>query len=255
MPIIRNFERRCSQIGFDVVVDEGVDLKPANILKLRKSFLNGRSVGSIFYLNGSFQPRISYTYLRYSLPLFGLRGLNKKPLKKDTIYIVPGGGVFFSNKDYPIFSEINQPVLKLYNTKKNCRYGIKFTTCFLKSSFVLWYCNRKFDDCNMFLPEILSHLPLPTLNTKDPEIKDHLDKTERHFSEILDVEKTYLITARKMGMSDELKTLTENHNKTIDSLAYEIDKQIYKLLKLNDTEISLIEDDLRLNNFYVPTYK
>ena len=66
---------------------------------------NGLSKGNIFFLRGLEKPRLENTYLRYSLPIFTIQNLGIKSEKEPTIYIVPGGGVFYSERDYPFYNE------------------------------------------------------------------------------------------------------------------------------------------------------
>ncbi|OGP13912.1 MAG: hypothetical protein A2052_00540 [Deltaproteobacteria bacterium GWA2_54_12] len=42
------------------------------------------------------------------------------------------------------------------------------------------------------------------------------------------------------------------HNRKVDTLAYVIDKVIYKLIGLSEHDIDIIEQNLRLNEIYLP---
>jgi hypothetical protein len=49
-----------------------------------------------------------------------------------------------------------------------------------------------------------------------------------------------------------MKKMRDEHNRRIDGYAYSIDKKIYELINLTDSEIRTVELCLRENNFYVP---
>lgn len=65
----------------------------------------------------------------------------------------------------------------------------------------------------------------------------------------------FLVKANKIKGLKKLKLTIEEHNKTIDELAYDIDKNIYKLCKLSDNDIRIIENYLKNNNIYLPVFK
>ncbi|HEX9896226.1 MAG TPA: RNA-binding domain-containing protein [Dehalococcoidales bacterium] len=251
MPIIRLFNRNSVRGTFDFEVDHGIKLNSSQITKLNKAFANGRSKGNLFYFPDSYQPRLQYTYLRYSLPLFNLKNIDRKSHDGETIYLVPGGGMFYANKDYPVFSKLGRPVLKLHATPQNSRYGMKFLCCFLKSSFTLWYCLHVFDDCNIYTQSVFQDLKIPILNTKDITTSNNIGEIEKYFTSIMDIERKYLIGVSKIK-KEQKEEYTEKHNIQVDIIAHQIDCEIYKLLKFDDSEIALIEDDLRLNGIYLP---
>ncbi len=258
MPIIRAFETSSVRGRFDLEVSESIELSFADIEKLKNISENGNgtSRGNIYFIMEELQPpRLQHAYLRYSLPLFMLRNMKQRALAKETIYIAPGGGVYFDKKDYPIFSHVGYQVLKLHKTSRNARYGMKFTTCFLKSSFLLWYCRNRFDNIDLQDPEIFTNLRLPTLKIDDPFVKDQLTEIECHCDKIIRLEKNFLIVAKRVKeaeMKEHQAILIDKHNAEVGKIAYEIDRSIYKLLKLNENEISVIEDNLRLNEMYLP---
>jgi hypothetical protein len=250
MPIIRSFEKNSIEAEFDIEVEKSIELDVADIQKLKNSFSNGTSRGNIFFLSELQPPRLKYTYLRYSLPIFMLRSIKRKAVVRDTIYITPGGSVYFCKKDCPMFSDIEMPVLKLYKTL-NTRYGIRFITCFLKSSFLLWYCKNKFDDIDLHNPNIFKNLRLPILDISDQSIKGQIVKINGYFDQIIGLERNYLAIAQKLK-KPELQEHTDKHNMQVDKIAYDIDHIIYQLLNLTTDEISVIEDNLRLNEVYLP---
>jgi len=215
---------------------------------------NGTSRGTLFYLRESKPPRLIYTYLRYTLPLFTIRNINRHSIPRETIYVIPGGGIYYSNRDYPFFSERYGQIIKLYKKSIDSKYGIKFTTCFLKSSFLLWYLKNKYDDIDLFTPAIFSNLRFPVLDIKNPHTAEIIDSINKGFDIIVKLEATFLIGANKLKKDeiDEYNEYIKEHNKRVDEVAHQIDDSIYKLVGLSADEIITIENNLRLNDIYLP---
>jgi PHP family Zn ribbon phosphoesterase len=256
LPIVRKFEKNSISARFNVEIEKSRKLNIEDIQKLKKAPANGISKGNLFYLDEKRTPRLPYTYLRYSLPLFMLKNIEKKILNKETIYIVPGGGAYIAKRDYPFFSDndICQRIIKLCKTRANARYGIKFTLCFLKSSLLLWYCLNKYESTDIYDPEIFNNLRLPGLNISDPSVKGKLSEINNHCNKIIDLERKYLSSTQKLKKAEIKEKINkiDQHNADIDKIAYDIDQVIYQLLNLNADEISIIENTLGLNEIYLP---
>jgi hypothetical protein len=104
---------------------------------------------------------------------------------------------------------------------------------------------------DLYNPEILKNLRLPSLDIRVQSIKDQLVKIEGYFDKIIDLERNYLRIAQKLKNA-ELTEHTEKHNAEVDKIAYDVDHVIYQLLNLTTDEISVIENNLRLNEVYLP---
>ena len=118
LPIIRFFDKNSKDARLKPSLENSVDLNPDDIKKLKKIVYNGTSRGTLFHLIESQSPRLPYTYLRYTLPLFTIRNINRPSIPRETIYVIPGGGIYYSNRDYPFFSERYGQIIKLYNKSR-----------------------------------------------------------------------------------------------------------------------------------------
>ncbi|MFC1913246.1 hypothetical protein ACFLX7_03535 [Chloroflexota bacterium] len=254
LPIIRSFDKNSTPLSLPLAVHETIHLEPELALKLHrtpKTLQNGGSRGNIFFLKESLTPRLKDTYLRYSLPMFMLPKLGHTPQKMKTIYIVPGGGIFYSTQDYPYYSEQCQFIIKLHNSPNAKPHTMKFITCFLKSSFLSWYIKNKYDNLNIFEPRIFNKIRTPLINDTRQGHKNIIMEIISLFDEITSLEFQFLILTRKTKAKD-LGQLSTQHNSEVDKLAYTIDSHIYKLLGLSDSDIDVIESNLRLNSIFLP---
>lgn len=174
--------------------------------------------------------------------------------RKETIYIVPGGAVFYSTKNFQFFSESLPNILKISGDIKP---SAKFIVAFLKSSFNLWYLKNKLDNIDIFQPEVFNNLRLPVINLKHSDSSQAINEIHNSIDEIIKLESNYLVKQRKYNIKDDkqreiLSKLTTEHNSKVDLIAYDIDKLIYKLLDLSENQINVIEENLRLNDIYLP---
>jgi hypothetical protein len=251
LPIIRSFDKISIKAGLKVSLSKSINLEPNSIEKLKKINSNGTSRGNLFFVAEAHGPRLPYTYLRYSLPLFTLRNINQPSILKETIYITPGGAVYYSNRDYPFFSERLAQIIKIHAPMSP---STKFIAAFLKSSFNLWYLKNKLDDIDIYKPEVFNNLRLPMLNMKRPDVIQILNNVQDDFDKILKIESQFLKSLTNItGMKpDELNNYIMQHNSQIDNIAYNIDRQIYQLLDLSKAQITTIEENLRLNSIYLP---
>jgi hypothetical protein len=248
LPIIRSFDSNSIPAGLKASLSKSISLDSKSIEKLNRINLNGTSRGNLFFIHDVQSPRLPYTYLRYSLPLFTLRNINQPALQKETIYIVPGGAVYYSKRGYPFFSERLAQVIKVYGP---INPSTKFIAAFLKSSFNLWYLKNKLDDIDIYEPDVFNKLRLPKLNTKRPDVIQILKDLQNNFDTILKLEAQLLAKITSVRQNDMLAYLNK-HNSRIDEIAYNIDRQIYQLLNLSKEQIITIEENLRLNNIYLP---
>jgi len=249
MPIIRKFEHKSVPMPRPEVV-KSIKLSVREIKRLRSINDNGKSKGNVFFLREECSPRLKYAYLRYSVPIFSIKSPAKKTEYRETIYIVPGGGVFYSKRNYLFGGEVEEPILKLF-AKKNSLYGLKFMAGYLKSSFLLWYVLNKLENTNLYRPTIYEKIRIPKLNVDNEEDIENIRETEKQVEEILKLEQKYLVASQSMRRHTLCK-FTEEHNSKVDPLAYAIDQAIYRIVGLSSEEIKIVENRLRLSDIYLP---
>jgi len=212
---------------------------------------NGTSKGTIFFLLDVQPPRLPFAYLRYTLPLFNVHSLKQTSTSKETLYIVPGGAIYYSKRDYPFFSERLDNILKITADSLPRKLSTKFVVSFLKSSFNFWYLKNKYDEIDLYSPDIFYGLRLPILNSKKPDVVRSLNAIEVNLDNIVKLENDLLTRIRKIKKEDTGKDI-EEHNLKVSEFAYDIDKLIYGLLGLTEDDILAIEENLRLNEIYLP---
>lgn len=248
LPIIRRFERSSKVSNFEADYKKGINLTRLQINKIRRDPYNGFSRGNLAFIKGIHEPRLEEAYLRYTLPMFTIKYIDQKSKPGETIYIIPGGSVYYSNRDYPVYCSEPPGFVKIYNELIK-PYSAKFVTSFLKSSFMIWYCNIRYEDIDISKTMILESLRLPELNIKNPDVMSSIGEIESYFDDIIRAEKEYLLKSVKLNEETEM---IDKHNRNIDKLAYKIDLIIYDLIKLSKDEIMTIEENLRLNRIYLP---
>lgn len=250
MPIIRKFESRSIHLPVRTEVAKSIVLSNDNVKKLRDSNYHGKSKGNLFFLKEGQSPRLKYAYLRYSVPLFNVRGIGIKTENVETIFMVPGGGVYYSQRNYPFFGEERKIILKLLPLKREL-YSHKFLTAFLKSSFLLWYVMNKMDEDDLFLHSIYKSILVPKLEKKLPSHVEITKKIESNVENIMELEKEFLIDSQRIR-GKKLMEFIEEHNRKVDKVAYAIDNEVFKLVGLSSEEISTVESYLNLKDVYLP---
>ncbi len=248
--IAREFERNSTLAAFDINFSGNIHLSEEDIQKLKRAPRSGMSRGNLCFIREEIEPRLPYAYLRYSLPMYTIQNIKRKSIQKETIYIVPGGAVFYSNRDYPTFCSYYHEIIKLHADEAE-PYGIKFIVCFLKSSFLLWYCRVRHEEIDLYKPKILENLRLPNINIKNPEERKYLSQIESYFGDILKLEKKYLSQYSRLKYEQDLELTTKN-NKEVGEIAYKIDQIIYQLINLSSDDIKIIENNVILDNIYLP---
>lgn len=252
IPIINHFNEnsiKLSKLLKKAVVGNSIKVNEAEQSKLDqlyKKSVNGKSRGTIFIINEPYTARYPEAYLRYSLPIYYYTTKHLKSKKEETIYLVPKGGVFFLNRRIPVYSNDNLFALMIssYDVSK---YSNKFLCSFLKSSFNLWYSYIKHENADLTKPNIFNKIRIPIIDLKNPSVKKMIVKIEDLHDKILLVEKKYLL--KKYDKNNAEKE-GKNHNIKISQLATEIDKEIYKLLYLNNHQIDIIEQYLKACGIY-----
>jgi hypothetical protein len=218
------------------------------LIEYGEKFGNGKSRGNILYFEEETSPRLNDAFLRYSLPKFFSSNLTDENKNIETIYVVPGGGVFYSKKTIPQFNLKGLPVLAL-NIDKESNYSAKFLSAYLKSSFLLWFLLNKYDNVNIYKPEIFNELIVPNIDLNKPETKKIIQKIETDVDNIIMKENEFL----KISMNEKNRVSeTIKHNSEIDKYAINIDKSIYELLSLNKETQEVIEGTLKANQIHYP---
>jgi hypothetical protein len=137
---------------------------------------------------------------------------------------------------------------------------------YLRYSIPLYYLKTKQKITNGEFINILpggqvfySRKDYPFYSDLVPYILKIQSRNEKYFSNVFITcflkEKIFLINANKIKGLKRLGLIIEEHNKTIDELAYNIDKNIYKLCRLSDNDIRIIENYLKNNNIYLPVFE
>lgn len=256
--IIKSFESnsiRLSSFIHEPLIMESIKINKDDKIKLQnsiKKYTNGIIRGNIISYNHNLKARLESAYLRYSAPLHYLK-IKQKITNGEFINILPDGQVFYSNKGYPFYSDSIPYILKIQSLDKKYLSNM-FITCFLKSSFWLWYALNKFSNFDFHLQKIFKCILLPKINP-NPETKKVIELIENDFKKIIELEKIFLINSNKIKGLKKFKLIATTHNKTIDELAYNIDKSIYKLCRLSDDDIRIIENYLKNNNIYLPVFE
>lgn len=230
-------------------VKKCIILADEDIVNVKKMNSNGVSRGNVSIFLEKRPPRYEYSYLRYSVPKFNLKNVSKCGDRRETIYVVPGGGVFWSTSEIVFASDNEYEVLELSSNSSN--YSNKFIASFLKSSFCLWYCINKFESINLFRPNIFEDIIVPKINASNNDQKSILNAIEKYFDKIIDLERKYLVSS-KSGGRERLIQLVEEHNSAVDKIAYAIDRKIFDLFELSHDEIAVVENNLISNDIYLP---
>ena len=258
IPIIKKFEYDSiglSSVIYKPLIIESLKINKDDKIKLENSiekYANGIVRGNIISYDFKLEARLDDAYLRYSTPLYCLK--TKQIITSgEFINILPGGQVFYSKKGYPFYSDLVPYILKIQSRDKKYFNNI-FITCFLKSSFWLWYALNKFSNFDLYEPKLFNCILLPKMNL-NPETKKVIELIEINFKKIIELERIFLINSNKIKDLKKFILIAEEHNKTIDELAYNIDKNIYKLCRLSDNDIKIVENYLRNNNIYLPVFE
>ena len=252
LPIIHRYEQMSCKLKLKLEISKPIKLTDPELQKLKGCLPNGRCKGNIYYHREGLPPRYQHAYLRYSLPQSNLRKKGLISINTPTLYIVPGGGTFYSSKDYPYFSEGDLPILKL-QAHRDTLYDLKFIAAFLKSSFYLWYCYNRFDSGDIHRPELFNEISIPLKHDNDPKFDAALRIIDHNIDFILKAEHEFLKQSpRLFNKHKEYHDLIQKHNRQIDNWAYEIDKQIYNLLGLNNSDVTIVERSLKLQDMFIP---
>lgn len=251
IPILKKFDKNSFSITTIISKVNFLDsdrFSKENIKKIKKLILfnngNGQTDGNIIFIQDNIPPRYNYAYLRITPPTILVESLKTDRDLGNNIILVPGGGVFFGNNKYKLYSEIENFIVCF--TSSNKEYSEKFLTAFLKSSFCLWYYFSKFDNLDFFNSKNFNKIRIPILNFENNSTKKHVLEIEDIFDNIVKEEKDFL------RENNKTREQIEQYNRKVDELFYKIDKIIFKLLNLDSFEAQLIEDFIIANNLFYP---
>jgi hypothetical protein len=254
--ILRYYEEQTTPI---TAVIEYEHIKPFKLDKtsigtLVDAGLYGKNRGDIICIEEKTDPRYEYAYLRYSAPLYSINnnGKNKLYLKKknECIYVVYGGGTFYSAFEYPHYSPNSYGTLHIKSKDKE-KYSNKYICAFIKSSINLWYCINQFENLNIYKKDIITNLRLPNFSNK-PAYKNLSNEIEDNFNKILILEKEILNKIPKAKNVNDRTDMIDQHNKKVDLLALKIDKSFFTILGFGSSQVADIENDLIANKIYYP---
>jgi hypothetical protein len=191
---------------------------------------------------------LAEAFLRISIPRFNIREINIGK-KSSNIYVVPGGAIFYSEKDICSYNPNGLPLVKLTLDNK---YPTKFLCAFLKSSFLLWFVKNKYNSLDIYDPKILRNLLIPNLHLHNPKEKGIIERIESLFDEILTMEKEFLSTDLQKIANDKIEAFIIEHNNKVQAHFIEIDMMIFTLLNLNLEERNTINENLHSSNVFIP---
>lgn len=256
LPVLRKFERNSFKIEANPVIPDPITLNHSQLQRLLK--FPGRigcARGNLFYFDETTPARLDDAYLRHTIPLRMVQHPVPKAESKETIYIVPGGAIYYSKYDYPFYSNTYRFLLKLYPGQLPSIYGMRFLVSFLKSSFYLWYLLNRYGTTHFMDREVFRALRLPAIKRNRPDSRrqmssinhtfDHIIKEERRF--IADFNRAYSRKSNKVQ-----KEFVDNYNARIANEFYAVDQAIYELLALSDNEIDVVQKNLEFNKIYLP---
>ena len=256
-PIIKKIEHlstRLIEITTNKEYNEPITVDTTVKMKIDNCFLkyiNGTSSGNLCIINSyPVNPRIDEGYLRISLPIYNIE--SKFEVKNiETIYILPGGAVFYSDKQFHHYSTDGIPMIVI-RTNDRTNYSIKLLSSYLKSSLFLWYCLYEFNSFDIGGPSFRRIL-IPNIDLSIEKNAKIIDNIETLFADILEKEKSFLNIVNSIEDKNIIQNKTYEYNISIQKEHYLIDRLFYKLFNLNDNEICVIEDYLINNKIFLPS--
>jgi len=254
LPLLKKIEKRIRLLSNIIsrpklIFDK--DFNRSEILRINEkinSEENGTNNGNIMFLTNEIPIRYEHSFLRISIPTVRCK-INHNKVKKETIILVPGGGIFFNDSCPLLFSEKKYWALVFNSNLKN--YNNKFIVAYLKSSFFIWYCLNKFETIDIIDKSIFSEIEIPMLKESE-NTKQIVNKIIDLTDEIIKKEMEFLKVLKKdVKLSIENKIeIIDNHNSSVEPLFIEIDDNIYKLLNLNVADIEIIKSYLKAEKYY-----
>lgn len=218
--------------------------------ELYRKYSNGLADGNIGVSIDS-SPRLSGAYLRFSTPAFNLQEQSLSDdfvsfQKTSGILVSPSGGLTITSDNKHLHTP--HPTLLLYLKTAN---DLLFYSAWFKSSFFLWYCATMLGDINLFniLFNKRTSIILPSKHLL-PQLKN----VSTHVQNLIIDEKKFLKESSKLidkeSDPDEIRKLTEKHNKVADSICRLIDFDFFTLLGINAKEALEIYKTIKYLEIY-----
>lgn len=254
LPIVNSYIEKSIQLSTVIksfTVEDPLKLTKKQIEQLVEKYNdnpNGKSKGNIYYFDNLQKPRLAEAFLRISIPRFNIREINIGK-KSSNIYVVPGGAIFYSDKDISSYNPDGLPLVKLTLDNK---YPTKFLCAFLKSSFLLWFVKNKYNSFDIYDPKILRNLLIPNLHLHNPKEKEIIECVETLFDKILIMEKEFLSIDLQKIEKDKIEDFIIGHNNKVQTHFMKIDEKIFSLLNLKLEEINVINENLHSSNIFIP---
>lgn len=212
---------------------------------------DGESSGNVYVVDRAFV-RLEYSYLRCSCPRtakYDETEFESKKFQGEAIVIVPGGGVYYIDNDetWTIFMmDTVKPCLVL---QLDDMYRESISTLsvvlWLKSSLLLWHIGITKGDVDIYTPLILNKIVLPK---KKLLLKG--ERLEQLGKIILENEKEFLDLNMDKLEKEEIHDRIVSHNKRVDSLAKQIDNEIFCEYSITDEQIELVSSFFNHKKIY-----
>ena len=256
LPLLRKFEINSVNIRATPVIPQPLPLDADQLQRLHRfPHANGCARGNLFYVDDATPPRLQDAYLRMSLPLWLIQSPVPKAELRETIYITPQGAIYYSKRDYPFHSK-KHPIVKLHSEGLLSLYDMRFIASFFKSSFYLWYLQHKYGTTDCMNPAAFLQLRLPLIPPNHPESKREISSINHTVDDIITQERKFLADLNKLFSKrnrEHARELVDCHNAAIADRYYAIDCSIYRLLRLSDNEIDVVQNNLKFTGVYLPT--
>lgn len=236
----------------EILVDE--KFSTDELLKIKNKIdveMNGEPNGNIIFIIDEIPARYDDAYLRVTPPMIRCK-VNYNTPKNETIILAPGGAVFYK-KNKPLFYSEEKHFVLTFNSG-NKEYNNKFIAAFLKSSFNIWYCFNKFENIDFI--NNFKELEIPIIHLKDNSEILLVKEITNRIDDIIGNEINFLKDLkRNVKLDDESRSnKIDEYNSSVKSLFDEIDNNIYKLLNLNEEDINIIKNYLKVRKIF-PFYK
>jgi len=249
---------------FDIEYIDSIPLSKQLEDHMINNYEQGNPYGNVYYIYAQHlpeNPHYKEVYLRCSCTCIDSNDISVQDLKEfngPKIVLTKFGATHLLEGDswYLAHTPIDILLLTLNNlAEKNLSiYGL---LGWLKSSAFIWYIQTKFNCINLFDPNILEGVPIPLMEILAPN-----GIIEQRVKEIILLEKDYLDTSQKTIYNADcidcetnarpdackdgcrLDELCDLHNNSILQIAKDIDKLLFRALKINKDDINVICDNM-----------
>lgn len=193
--------------------------------------------------------RFSDSYLRVSAPTYKIpEDIQGNFINKNSILIIPEGGVFYVEKDSNLLTDI--PVFQL--TIEEEVINPKIMTAYLKSSFLQWFLCKINNYKDIFHFILRMKLYIPFINKLEQQGHEALEEI---IEKILKLEKDFIKKSNLIHDDEELSRYIEEHNDACEKLMFKIDNILFDLLGFSEETRKSIYQDLSNLSIYVFNYQ